>query len=277
MAKDAGEEIRKEIDRIGEREQGDGFRGHLGASQIGKKCIRQIWYSFRWAKTGKHKARTLRIWQRGHDEEPRLIALLRGIGAVVEDCDPSTGEQFRIIDHDGHFGGSCDGKVRNLARFGLEGEGLLEMKTMGDKYFKQLVEKGLALSNVGYYAQMQVYMHYLGLRWGLFVAVNKNDDELHFVVVPYKREVAERYRDIAAQVIEAHKPPPRISEDSSWWVCKFCDYREICHHEEPPSINCRSCAFASPVEDGQWRCAKHEANIPKDFLRKACGSWDPIA
>lgn len=31
-----------------EADREDGFRPHLGASQIGKSCERALWYDFRW-------------------------------------------------------------------------------------------------------------------------------------------------------------------------------------------------------------------------------------
>ena len=50
--------------------------GHLGASILGRDCPREIWYSFRWVHREKHEPRMLRLFIRGHLEEPRFIALL---------------------------------------------------------------------------------------------------------------------------------------------------------------------------------------------------------
>lgn len=63
-----------------EKDQEDGRRNHLGASLIGRKCRRELWYSFRWATDTKHKGRMLRLFNRGHREEDRFVDWLRQVG-----------------------------------------------------------------------------------------------------------------------------------------------------------------------------------------------------
>ena len=84
------------------------FRSHLGASLIGAECERQTWYSFRWVRLNKFNGKMLRLFNRGHLEEGRLIALLLMIGVEVYQQDENE-NQFRVTDCNGHFGGSSDG------------------------------------------------------------------------------------------------------------------------------------------------------------------------
>ena len=37
-------------------------------------------------------------------------------------------------------------------------------------------------------------------------------------------------------------------------VKSLCDYYFICHRDELPAVNCRTCAHASPMKDGLWDC-----------------------
>jgi hypothetical protein len=299
------------------RDVGERRRGHLGASSIGGRCLRQAWYGFRWAYEEKHIGRLKRLFDRGHEEEFRFNRYLRSAGFEVLDyserlvwhhgsgswatlpwdADPNPVDdlvdvsedaahialataagqgpkQWSFKDHRGHFAGSSDGMIRGP---GLpEGWGGLEEKTHSDKSFKSLIKSGVLTSKPVHYVQMQIYMNYFGLTWTLYLAVNKNDDELYAEIVYYKKEVALFHVDNAKKVVESRLPPMRITEDPSWFECKFCAFREICHYHTSPEKNCRSCAFAETADDGKWHCNKFNSILPDDFLPKGCAEWDPI-
>lgn len=292
-------------------------RGHLGASQIGDRCARKVWYGFRKAYTEKHTGRLLRLFDRGNLEEHRFVEYLRNAGCEVQDfaqrlvwcpeqndyaCEPWDSDkwtacgyvdvssdphhialatarglgpkQWGFADHEKHFSGSADGKLRGA---GLpEGWGLCEFKTHSDKSFKQLVKSGVLSSKLTHYVQTQIYMHYLGLKWALYLAVNKNDDELYAEIVNYREEIALPTIDKALSIITARTAPLRITNDPSWFECKFCAYREICHYNAAPQKNCRSCEYAQPTRDGEWLCNRFANTIPKDFIPLGCDSWSPI-
>lgn len=280
-----GKEIVKEIDRqfAASRNRKRGRR-HLGASMIGKSCARAIYYSWRWFYSTSHTGRLHRLWARGHDEEARLTALLASVGIKVLAVNPDTDEQFVFSAHMGHFGGSCDGWIVPFVaesgtdvKFSLpDGVGLFEAKTYNDKRFKALEAKGVLTSDPTYYNQMQTYMKAFGLPWALFIAVNKNDDTLYIEIVHYRPEIAEAYWDRAEKIVNATCPPTRVSNDASWWICKMCDFREICHKGETPQKNCRTCVYSEAVEDGKFRCRQFMSIIPEDFEEHGCDQWEPI-
>ena len=58
-------------------------RTHMGASMLGSICERKMWLSFRWAVQPKFPGRILRLFRRGHQEEPNIIKDLRAAGIVV--------------------------------------------------------------------------------------------------------------------------------------------------------------------------------------------------
>ena len=97
-----------------EADRDDGFRPHLGASQIGKACERALWYDFRWVTRSGFPGRILRLFETGQLEEARIVRNLRRIGATVLEVDPETGRQWRVEAHGGHFGGSLDGVALGL-------------------------------------------------------------------------------------------------------------------------------------------------------------------
>jgi hypothetical protein len=251
-----------------EADAGDGLRPHLGASLIGTECERALWYAFRWVRPARFPGRILRLFETGQLEEARLVRNLRRTGATVLEVDPDTGRQFRVEAHGGHFGGSMDAIARGL----LESPGtwhVLEFKTHGAKSFSDLASKGVRSSKPQHYAQMQTYMHLADLDWAMYVAVCKDTDDLHVERVPADPHVAQGLLERARRVIFADTPGPRISDDPKWFQCRMCDYRGICHGDEPAAVNCRTCLHSTPM-DGGWRCERHDRPLSQADQRHAC-------
>jgi hypothetical protein len=230
----------------------DDFRNHLGASLIGRECAREVWYGFRWATRKRFDGRMLRLFNRGHLEEPRFVALLMMIGCEVWQVD-ANGKQFRIGGHKGHFGGSMDGVVRGLPDLPNEAV-LTEFKTHGDSSFTKLVASGVLSAKWEHFIQMQIYMGKNGLQWALYAAVNKNNDAIHMELVQFDNVQYQRYLDRSVMIIDSLTPPPKINESPGWFKCKFCDHKDVCHGKALPDRNCRTCAHAVPLENGLWEC-----------------------
>lgn len=319
------------------------FRAHLGGSLIGRKCERELYYSFRWFRRPSFAGRMLRLFDRGHKEEFRFVAYLRSIGINVREYSQSlwyhaesddyvaidwadenemarvavdglnevTGDEFhvkrakerglelkqwRILDVMGHFGGSLDGladapfpipilAIRNAQWYDTgevipaNEEFLTEFKTHNTKSFGHLVLNGVKEAKPVHWHQMQTYMGKRGLRFAMYVAVNKNDDDLHIEIVKYDGgEALSGNLEKAKRVIHARQVPPRIAKNPSFFDCKYCDYVKVCHYGENTLIdrNCRTCKHSLPVDDGRWHCSKWNALIPSDALIKGCDSHSVI-
>jgi len=245
----------------------DGLRPHLGASLIGRSCERQLWYTFRWAKKPQHEARLLRLFARGQREEESLTALLRNAGIKVYQVDPNTGNQFRF--GSGHFSGSMDGAAVGLPE-APKAWHVLEYKTHGKKSFDTLAVQGVKKAKPEHWAQMQCYMAWTGMERALYVSVCKDDDRLHLERVDFDKEAADKLFERAERIINAAEPPQRIG-DASWYECKWCDYRGICHGTDAPEPNCRTCAHATPEKAGYWSCARNGNNeIPVQYQKQGC-------
>lgn len=260
----------------------DRFRSHMGISMSGRECAREIWYKWRWATPVRVAGKLLRLFNRGHLEEARFVAMLRCIGAKVWQAE-SDGKQFRVQLYGGHYGSAIDGVVLGIPEM-PDIPLLAEMKTHNDKSFKKLageVDKqgnvtppdGVQKSKLEHYVQMQQYMGYYKLSWGLYCAVNKNTDDLYFEIIKYDPSVDEAYRERSHRIIFTREAPPRLSENSSFWKCKYCDERRICHFQAVPDLNCRTCAASQPLEDGNWYCVTHDAKIDKERQLSACPDW----
>ena len=230
-------------------------RPHLGGSQIGIECSRALWYQFRHCERPQFDGRMLRLFETGDLEENRIVANLRAIGVTVWDRDPETGKQIRFSGCDGHFALSLDGVGEGFPE--SKRPHTLEFKTMSDKNFKAMHRDGLEKSKPVYWAQCHVGMHLSGIDRCAFIAVNKNTDEIYYERVRYDAAIGIKLTAKAESIIFADTPPSRISNDPSYFVCKFCVFSDICHKAKPPEVNCRTCAHATPERggDGLWSCA----------------------
>ena len=269
------EKIKSDIDAYCARVYNGGHRNHLGASLIGHECSRYLWYVFRWVKSPQESGRMQRLFNRGHLEENRYIEWLRGIGFTVWDV-ADDGNQFRIRGVRGHYGGSLDGIGAAPDRYGELPPMLLEFKTHNTKSFVNLVNQGVKKAKPQHFAQMCQYGARFGFKYALYCPINKNDDDIAPEVIELDWGLGEDLERKAEDIITSQRPPVRFSETSTHFTCKFCPMLDICHNGADYERNCRSCAHATPIDDGRWHCALANDTIPDDFIPQGCGQWTPI-
>jgi len=271
-------------------------RGYLGASIIGHGCERYLWYCFRQCCKPEFSGRMYRLFETGDLEENRFVDNLRKIGCTVHDVDTplplaGTGDdgvipkgsigyaiqktkQFEVLALGGHFAGHLDGAAIGIPEAPKTWH-VLEFKTHNAKSFKDLTKKGVKESKPQHYAQMMICMHLTGMKRALYLAVNKDTDDLHSERICYNKAEAEQLMDRAKRVITAISPPDRRWPRPDFYQCSWCNAKEICwgtNHKKDilgvvpdgpalpvPSLSCRQCCYATPVidEDGAlWSCRK---------------------
>lgn len=246
----------------------DGLRQHMGASVIGGKCSREIWLKFRWARASQFEGRMLRLFARGQREEAVIARMMQDAGIKVYTVDQATGKQFEVRAVRGHFGGSMDGKLTDVPE-APKTQHVWECKTHSKKSFDDLTAKGVQKSKPQHYDQMQIYMHLTGITRALYTGACKDDDRLHIERVDYDKERAEELMQLAQYLVDLPEPPARIG-GPDWYQCKFCDYYQQCHGSEAPLVNCRTCAHCTPVDNAQWKCERHNGEVPVEFMRQGC-------
>ena len=273
----------------------DGARSHLGASMLGRECAREIWYKWRWARSGQggFEPRMLRLFNRGHLEEPRFIALLMMVGCEVWTQDEN-GNQYRISWAGGHAGGSGDGVARGIPDLRADIAACTEFKTHGEKSFIKLAGpldawrahradrrnpfpgEGLRMSKPEHFTQMQLYMRKMGLAAGLYMAVCKNTDDLYAEIITLDTEYADQFLNRGEQLVYLEAPPKKLNESSGFWKCRFCDERPVCHLNATPTRNCRTCRLAQVRTDGTWRCGRTDAVLDKAAQLAGCGDYERL-
>jgi hypothetical protein len=257
----ASNDIANLIDAVHEARP-DSPRPHLGASIIGHECRRYLWYSFHWSVLEKHPGRIVRLFRRGNLEEAQIISDLRAIGIDVR-----TAEH---INFGGHVGGTPDGIAFSGVPEAPKKKHILEFKTHALKSFNALLKDGVEKSKPLHFTQMQAYMLGTHIDRALYVAVCKDDDRIYTERVHLEKERAELLIRRAHAVTQAEEAPERISQDPSWFACKFCPAHAMCHDKAPTSeVNCRTCAHSTACNDGSWHCARWQADIPDKAAQMA--------
>lgn len=206
-------------------------RGYLGASLVGDWCLRKIQYT--WMCDSNHPARTKRIFARGHLFEEISAEALARAGFRMERGTPATA--FEAVG--GRFRGHADGIIIDGPAIGGLGYPCLwEHKALGETGWNKLEKYGIEKAYPQYYAQVQVYLAYLGLdaNPALFTAVNANTCEALHILVPFDAEAAQATSDRAVTVLkatEAGELLDRVADSKDNWRCKMCNHKERCWNE----------------------------------------------
>ena len=241
----------------------------MGASLIGHDCERHVWMNFHWALKPTFPGRVLRLFSTGQREESRIVEELRGIGATVWETDPATGDQWRVSACDGHFGGSLDGVAEGLPE-APKTPAVLEFKTHSHKSFTDLIAKRVQIAKPQHYDQMTVYMGLMQLDRAMYIAVNKDTDDVYCEWVHFDADRFAQLLAKAERLIGLSEPPPRISEDPSNWQCKYCSYHAVCHGDTAAEANCRTCCHATPVKEGAWACEAKTQTLTTEQQKVGC-------
>jgi hypothetical protein len=217
----------------------------------------------------------LRLFNRGHLEEARFIAMLLSIGCQIYQQDEN-GKQYRISDAGGHLGGSGDGIAINVPDLQPDQPCVTEFKTASEKKFNEFKANGVREANFKYFVQMQLYMGKMGIACALFMVVNKNNDEVYAEIVPFDSAIYSMYLDRGVRLVFVNHTPSKLPNASAgWFKCRFCTHIDVCHKGVAPEKTCRSCAYSTVEQDGTWTC---NFTDPKKVLSteeqyQACDSY----
>lgn len=242
-------------------------RLHMGVSQLGHKCDRWLWLSFRWAVIEQFPGRILRLFRRGQNEEFTVVQDLRRAGYDVSECLNSQ----KYMDFGCHVKGSPDGVISGLPQAPRKPH-ILEIKTHALKSFEDLLKNGVEKSKPMHYIQMQCYMRGRKLDRALYYPVCKNDDRIAPERVRLDKELADRYIARGQRIAIAERMPEPVTADPTWWECKFCPAHDLCFGDKKPEVNCRTCAHSTAKEDGTWYCERWSDTIPGEAQYSGCRS-----
>lgn len=209
-------------------------RNYLGASLLGEECLRKLQFHFFHVPPDEGKGfngRILRIFERGHAAEGRMIGYLKMAGFDLRTTGKN-GRQFEFSLLDGMIKGHCDGVLVAGPQM-MQYPALWENKCLGAKYWKQLEKERLKKFSPVYYGQVQIMQAYFELTDSpaLFTALNADTEEIYVELIPFDAETAQKVSDNAVTVIkacEAGEILPRLTDDPTFFKCRWCDWHDRC-------------------------------------------------
>jgi len=232
-------------------------RSYIGYSGLGHECMRKVWYDFRWVKSRSIQPRIQRIFDRGNWEENRVLQDLKRKGVRV------SGKQMEVIGPAGHVKGHIDGILIDVPT-AKKTRHLFEGKTMKDSKFKQYLKLGLKKFEPAYWQQINSYMGHLNLTRCLYVVTNKDTEERDYQRINFDKDQYEEGEKRAFYILTSEGPPDKVNlATSTYTVCKFCSYSNICHKKAPVDKNCRTCTHWDIEDDGAFSCSKHKRPLSK--------------
>ena len=243
-------------------------RHYLGMSQLGHVCSRYLWLYFRWADKIEHTHRKMRIFQAGHDSEEIIVNDLRRVGVIVEN------QQTELSHCDGYILGHTDGTVYNLPDM-EDHHIVLEAKSAKNSSWKGWQKNGVKRHNKEYYCQSQVYMNKFGLDLALFIVLNKDTSELLFEFVAYDKIAAEALLDRGEDIVYSPVPPKGINTDPTYYVCGWCEFKEVCHEHKAFSVTCRTCEHIV-LNNGNWYCDLRHEDRNLEQQKEACQEYEML-
>jgi hypothetical protein len=201
-------------------------RKYLGCSELGHPCERLLWYKFHIGVKESFDGRMYRLFDTGNHAEARFVADLRAIGCTVHEVGED-GKQFALSAFDGQLSGHMDGCVLGVPEAPKTWH-VCEFKTHNNKSFNKLVKDGVAKTKPQHYCQMQMYMGLSGMTRALYLAVNKDNDELYSERVRFNKQEFDALMARADRIIHSTVQPERISEREDYYECSWCPAHSIC-------------------------------------------------
>lgn len=243
------------------------FHPRLSASSLAD-CDRLLWDAFRWAYPPEQiDGRKSSIFETGEVWEERLGARLKAAGVALQEIDPATGEQWRVVFAAGHGSGRLDGRATGVPE-APKAEHVVEFKSHNDRSFKGLLKSGVLEAKPAHFAQMQVYMHLLGIERALYVSVNKNDDTIYTERVRYDAAAAIALMAKAERIVTSDRRPACSCPPyflKAGYGCAVNDGQMAIR-------NCRTCLFSTARLDGdaRWTCERWKRDLSIEEQKAAC-------
>ncbi len=203
------------------------IRRYIGASSIGKPCLRSIWYGFNGYEADKIPASLQITFDIGKSLEKLIISYLDNSKINIEIPTKDNNYLFcqdkDIPEMQGHMDAIIH--LDNISPT------ILEIKTAKSSSFNKFKKDGVISWSQSYHYQIQSYMGMSGIDEAIILAINKDSSELHAEHVPFNKELFSYIKSKALSVINSTDAPQKISNNSCYYICRTCNYKEICHYE----------------------------------------------
>jgi CRISPR/Cas system-associated exonuclease Cas4 (RecB family) len=199
-------------------------RHHLGLSQAGHECKRNLWYTHKGEQEKDIEGRVLRLFQLGNVLEDQMIADLRACGMLVY------GQQKEVTFTQGGVTlvGHIDGIVNGLVEAPSTPH-LFECKSASKKKFDELLKLGSYEKwNPVYGWQVQFYMVGLRLKRAVVFVYCKDDSSLYMERIRVDKEATVERLQSVFEAITSPIEPDRLCKRADFYLAKWCPFHDQC-------------------------------------------------
>jgi hypothetical protein len=199
-------------------------REYIGASSIGNPCSRALWYDFHGYDKIPFEQKTLRTFEVGKNLESLVIEWLDDCNLIIE-RPHADNDYLKLVDKENS---SFQGHMDALLHLDKKTY-VIEIKTARNASFNVFKKLGVKLWYERYYAQLQAYMGISGHHQSYLIALNKDTSELHDELVLFDEIYFATLQLKAIMTKNKDLIPKKINESPLFYLCKMCEFREVCH------------------------------------------------
>lgn len=216
-------------------------RKYLGASSIGDPCERKLWYRLNQPEKAKPaNAKLILSANDGHRSEEIMADLLRRVPGVKLSARESLNLPYRFSDMGGKFAGHLDGIIEGIP-LAPKVTHVWENKSCNETKFKKLLNIKETVDDdrqleawdekTGnlYYAQAQIYMHYLDIPRHYMTVCLSGTRDFTTIRTPYNKDIAINLIEKADRIITYKAAPLGVSQNPDFYLCKMCEFKDYCH------------------------------------------------
>ena len=198
--------------------------GRYYPSEAGS-CLRKVWYSYKYPTEIDPDLR--KIFEMGNIIHDFIVEVLKSEKTPQVELLKS---EFPFKEKIEDF--LISGRIDNLIKVKLSGTVyLVEIKsTAGIKFVTEPSPHNIQ--------QLQLYMHFIDIKNGLLVYVDKSNLKTKVFEIKYDKEKAldiiKRFKLLHKYLKEDILPraESRIYEKSNW-MCRYCEYKDRCYKDTP--------------------------------------------
>lgn len=210
-------------------------RNYVGASSIGDDCERKLYYRLRHSEeAAPRKAELILAANDGYRSEDYVASLIREIPGVELTTHDVHGKQLGF--RHGIFAGHIDGIIDGLPQ-APKTSYIWENKCSNEKKYNALIKAKEKFGTKGaleqwdyiYYCQAVIYMHFFDLKRHYTTVSMAGSRKIQSVRTVANPKLAKMLIEKAVRIGNATSAPFGISENPSWYKCKWCDFNEFCH------------------------------------------------
>lgn len=256
-----------------EETQSKQYIDRIPTKMVGDKCIRAIWYDFRFCEDLGLDGVNLRSRELDKTRKATIIRELSSVGCVVSEIDQRNGKPWSVSEYAGHLFGELDGIIESGIEEAPSKAHVLKIESVYSKTFGQVKIAGIEKALPYTFAAAQAEMYLMDID-RTFVIINCNDSsELHAERIKLDREQAKFFIDRIGGVITAEAPPVGISDNKNSQSCLSCPMSKVCHDGYMVKPTCRNCCHSTcDREQGGWVCTKWNSQIPFEAQTQGCDS-----